>query len=113
VDVDNTGSKDQAVLRRGAARNARFRGPSRDALGREYPNFTLPIEAPVDGQTVRLTIDLGLQEIVEDALDSAMERTRARKGASSWSIPAGSCWRWRTARGWRRRLPTGRGTTRW
>lgn len=53
----------------------------RDALGREYPNFTYPVEAPVDGMDVWLTIDLSMQEIVEAALDDAMERTKARSGS--------------------------------
>lgn len=82
VDVDNTGIEGIELFYDEVLRGTPgYAVHQRDALGREYPNFTLPIEAPVDGQTVRLTIDLGLQEIVEDALDSAMERTRARKGS--------------------------------
>jgi cell division protein FtsI (penicillin-binding protein 3) len=82
VDVDNVGIEGIELFYDEVLRGTPgFAVHQRDALGREYPNFTLPIEAPVDGQTVRLTIDLGLQEIVEDALDSAMERTRARKGS--------------------------------
>ena len=82
VDVDNIGIEGVELFYDEVLRGTPgFAVHQRDALGREYPNFTLPIEAPVDGQTVRLTIDLGLQEIVEDALDSAMERTRARKGS--------------------------------
>ncbi|MBW3660841.1 MAG: transpeptidase family protein [Gemmatimonadetes bacterium] len=53
----------------------------RDALGREYPNFSYPVEPPVDGKDVWLTIDIGMQEIVEAALDDAMERTRAQSGS--------------------------------
>lgn len=53
----------------------------RDALGREYPNFTYPVEPPVDGKDVWLTIDIGMQEIVEAALENAMERTKARSGS--------------------------------
>ena len=82
VDVDNIGIEGIELFYDEVLRGTPgYAVHQRDALGREYPNFTLPIEAPVDGQTVRLTIDLGLQEIVEDALDSAMERTRARKGS--------------------------------
>ncbi|MCK5438541.1 MAG: hypothetical protein KAI97_01285, partial [Gemmatimonadetes bacterium] len=40
----------------------------RDALGHEYSNFTFPVDAPVHGRDVYLTIDLGVQEIVEGAL---------------------------------------------
>jgi len=82
VDVDNVGIEGIELFYDEVLRGKPgFAVHQRDALGREYPNFTLPIEAPVDGQTVRLTIDLGLQEIVEDALEAAMQRTRARKGS--------------------------------
>lgn len=53
----------------------------RDALGREYPNFAYPVEAPIDGNDVHLTIDVGLQEIVEGALESALEKTRAKSAS--------------------------------
>ena len=82
VDVDNRGLEGVELFYDEALRGAPgFTVHQRDALGKEYPNFTYPVQAPVDGETVQLTIDLGLQEIVEDALDSAMERTRARKGS--------------------------------
>ena len=82
VDVDNVGIEGIELFYDEVLRGKPgFTIHQRDALGREYPNFTYPIEAPVDGQTVQLTIDLGLQEIVEDALDAAMERTHARKGS--------------------------------
>lgn len=82
VDVDNVGIEGIELFYDDVLRGKPgFAVHQRDALGQEYPNFTYPIEAPVDGQTVQLTIDLGLQEIVEDALGSAMERTRARKGS--------------------------------
>ena len=82
VDVDNVGLEGVELFYDEALRGTPgFTVHQRDALGKEYPNFTYPVQASVDGQTVQLTIDLGLQEIVEDALDSAMERTRARKGS--------------------------------
>jgi cell division protein FtsI (penicillin-binding protein 3) len=82
VDVDNVGIEGVELFYDDVLRGKPgFTIHQRDALGKEYPNFTYPIEASVDGQTVQLTIDLGLQEIVEDALNSAMERTRARKGS--------------------------------
>jgi cell division protein FtsI (penicillin-binding protein 3) len=82
VDVDNIGIEGVELYYDEVLRGTPgFTVHQRDALGREYPNFAYPIEAPVDGQTVQLTIDLGLQEIVEGALTSAMERTRARKGS--------------------------------
>lgn len=82
VDVDNAGIEglelhyDQVL--RGTPGYAIHQ---RDALGREYPNFTLPVEAAVDGQDLHLTLDLGLQEIVEESLHAAMEKTRARSGS--------------------------------
>lgn len=53
----------------------------RDALGREYANFAFPMVQPVDGGDIHLTIDLGLQEIAEEALAAAMVETRARTGS--------------------------------
>ncbi|HEY7531034.1 MAG TPA: penicillin-binding protein [Gemmatimonadota bacterium] len=53
----------------------------RDAQGREYANFAYPAVEPVDGHDVWLTLDLGLQEIAEEALDQAMTETRARTGS--------------------------------
>ncbi len=53
----------------------------RDALGHEYPNFTFPVQAPVHGRDLHLTIDLGVQEIVEAALETAMNKTRAKAGS--------------------------------
>ncbi len=53
----------------------------RDALGHEYPNFTFPVQAPVHGRDLYLTIDLGVQEIVEAALETAMSKTRAKAGS--------------------------------
>ncbi|CAN5809314.1 penicillin-binding protein [soil metagenome] len=82
VDVDNVGIEGVELFYEEALRGTPgFTVHQRDALGKEYPNFTYPVEAPVDGRTIQLTIDLGLQEIVEDALDSAMQRTRARRGS--------------------------------
>jgi cell division protein FtsI (penicillin-binding protein 3) len=82
VDVDNIGIEGIELFYDEVLRGKPgFTIHQRDALGKEYPNFTYPIEASIDGQTVQLTIDLGLQEIVEDALVSAMERTQARKGS--------------------------------
>jgi cell division protein FtsI (penicillin-binding protein 3) len=53
----------------------------RDAQGREYANFAYPAVEPVDGHDVWLSLDLGLQEIAEEALDQAMAETRARTGS--------------------------------
>ncbi|MBA2565406.1 MAG: transpeptidase family protein [Gemmatimonadetes bacterium] len=53
----------------------------RDAEGREYPNFALPVAQPVDGHDVMLTLDVGLQEIAEEALQEAMASTLSRTGS--------------------------------
>lgn len=81
VDVDNVGIEGIELRYDSALRGTPgYTIHQRDALGREYPNFTYPVAAPVDGRDVHLTIDVELQEIVEAALDNAMESTRARTG---------------------------------
>lgn len=52
----------------------------RDARGRTHPSLSLPVEPPVDGADVHLTIDLDLQEIADDALRSAVSRANASGG---------------------------------
>lgn len=82
VDVDNTGIEGLELQYDEALRGRPgFAVHQRDALGREYPNFTYPVEAPVDGRDIYLTIDVGLQEIVEGALDQAVDNSRARSGS--------------------------------
>ncbi len=53
----------------------------RDAMGREYPNFAFPMVQPVDGSDVYLTLDVGLQEIAEEALDEGLAETHAATGS--------------------------------
>jgi stage V sporulation protein D (sporulation-specific penicillin-binding protein) len=53
----------------------------RDAMGREYANFAFPMVQPVDGSDVFLTLDVGLQEIAEEALDEGLTETRAATGS--------------------------------
>ena len=89
VDVDNIGIEGIELQYDSALRGVPgYAIHQRDALGREYPNFTYPVEPPVDGRDVHLTIDIELQEIVEAALDSAMRRTEALSGSVTVVSPA-------------------------
>lgn len=82
VDVDDRGIEGLELQYDDALRGRPgYAIHQRDALGHEYPNFTYPIEPPVNGEDVYLTLDIGLQEVVEAALDRAMERTRAKSGS--------------------------------
>jgi cell division protein FtsI (penicillin-binding protein 3) len=53
---------------------------ARDNRGREIPGQSLVVMPPVAGGDVILTIDLELQEIAQEALSAAIERTGARAG---------------------------------
>jgi cell division protein FtsI (penicillin-binding protein 3) len=82
VDVDNRGIAGLELQY-----EALLRGQSgwavhqRDALGHEYANFAFPMVQAVDGSDLHLTLDLGLQEIAEEALEEAMESTRSATGS--------------------------------
>lgn len=82
VDVDNVGIEGLELQYDDALRGRPgFAIHQRDALGREYPNFTYPLEPAVDGKDIFLTIDVGLQEIVEGALNEAVDNARALSGS--------------------------------
>jgi cell division protein FtsI/penicillin-binding protein 2 len=82
VDVDNEGLEGIELQYDETLRGKPgYAVHQRDALGREFPNFTFPVEPPVDGDDVYLTIDVALQEIVESALEQAMDKTRAKSGS--------------------------------
>lgn len=51
----------------------------RDALGQEIPT-TVSIHPPEKGKSLHLTVDTTIQFFVEEALDRAMERTKAKRG---------------------------------
>ena len=53
---------------------------ARDNRGREIPGQSLVVDAPVPGGDVILTVDLELQEIAQEALSAAIERTGAKGG---------------------------------
>jgi cell division protein FtsI (penicillin-binding protein 3) len=53
---------------------------ARDNHGREIPGQSLVVETPVPGGDVVLTLDIGLQEIVQEALLAALDSTGARGG---------------------------------
>jgi cell division protein FtsI/penicillin-binding protein 2 len=50
-----------------------------DRRGQEIPRFRGASKQPVNGQEVWLTIDMNLQEVLEDALEEAAELYRPRK----------------------------------
>jgi cell division protein FtsI/penicillin-binding protein 2 len=51
----------------------------RDALGQEIPT-TVTLHPPEKGKNLHLTIDATIQFFAEEALDRAMERTKAKRG---------------------------------
>ena len=52
----------------------------RDVLGRVIPGAVITVQEPVPGHDVVLTIDYALQEIADDALRRAIEKTEAAGG---------------------------------
>jgi cell division protein FtsI (penicillin-binding protein 3) len=62
---------------RGTAGRATVR---RDSRGRPLPGAMLRTHEPVPGRDVYLTLDIGLQEIAEDALQQAVAEMNARGG---------------------------------
>ena len=52
----------------------------RDHAGREIPGEVVPVDEPIPGGKVRLTLDLDLQEIGHEALADAIASTGARGG---------------------------------
>jgi cell division protein FtsI (penicillin-binding protein 3) len=55
---------------------------AQDAAGRELPLHRTQYKLPTDGANVVLTIDLRLQQLVEDALAAAMTKYRARRASA-------------------------------
>lgn len=51
---------------------------SKDRRGNEYINNKLPSKNPIDGNDLRLTIDLSIQSILEEELSRAMSNTSAK-----------------------------------
>lgn len=79
VDGEGAGGIEQAydgLLRGTAGRQV----VAQDSDGREIPGEVFEVESPVAGGEVRLTIDLDLQEIAEEALAEAIETAEARGG---------------------------------
>ena len=79
LDGIGTGGIEQRyenVLRGTAGREV----SARDSQGREIPGEAVLVEQPEAGGTVRLTIDMDLQEIAHQALTEALENTGALGG---------------------------------
>ena len=53
---------------------------ARDSKGVPIPGESVMLSAPVPGGDVRLTLDLGLQEIAQEALAQALATTKAKGG---------------------------------
>ncbi|HTR81535.1 MAG TPA: penicillin-binding transpeptidase domain-containing protein [Bacteroidota bacterium] len=52
----------------------------RDGMGRKRPSADYPRQEPVRGHSIALTIDVGLQSIVEDELKKGVEKMKASSG---------------------------------
>lgn len=87
-----TTSAVQALSRRGAvgveesmdsvlAGQPGFRWSARDAAGRELPHRRRVLRQPQDGGRVMLTLDVGLQAMVEDVLASLIDRAKPTNAA--------------------------------
>ncbi len=57
-----------------------FQVIKRDRRGMVIPAHRAPMKPPVSGFNVQLTIDMGLQAVVEEELDLAMEDSEAHRG---------------------------------
>src|SRR5690606_33708850 len=60
----------------------------RDHLGQPIPGERLLVQNPASGDDVVLTLDMDLQEIAQEALEEAIERTGARGGDVLVTDPA-------------------------
>lgn len=61
---------------------------ARDHLGQPIPGERLLVQSPASGDDVVLTLDMDLQEIAQEALEEAIERTGARGGDVLVTDPA-------------------------
>lgn len=64
-----------------------YRDVERDNRKQEIHAFRGEEQKPVDGKTIRLTINMGLQTKLEEVLDEAWERFTPEKIASVWMDP--------------------------
>ena len=81
-----------------------------DVIGRQIADSVYQLREPVDGSDLRLTIDAGLQHLLEAAMwdDLRAQRRQGRDRGSSWTSTPARCWRWPPSR------PTTRiATARW
>ncbi|MFP4526956.1 MAG: penicillin-binding transpeptidase domain-containing protein [Candidatus Kapaibacterium sp.] len=89
TDIDNRGISGIELrwdsLLRGSAGYMIMR---RDALGRKQPAADLPLAPPVDGNSLRLTIDIDLQSILEYELRQGVLSSRAESGTAIVLHPA-------------------------
>ena len=79
IDGEGAGGIEQSfdgMLRGAAGRQV----VAKDSEGREIPGEVFEVQSPVMGGDVRLTIELDMQEIAEEALAEAVEEAEARGG---------------------------------
>ncbi len=59
----------------------------RDGLGRKMPSVSYPKVNPVPGCNVQLTIDMNIEQIVEQELEAGIRRTDAKAGTAVFMDP--------------------------
>jgi cell division protein FtsI (penicillin-binding protein 3) len=60
----------------------------RDGMGRKMPSVDYPKADPVTGCSVELTIDMNIQQIVDDELAAGVEKAKALAGSAVFMNPA-------------------------
>lgn len=68
--------------------NDGVRFTERDRTGREIPAFRSLERPPRDGSTIRLTVDMAIQDIVEDEMDAAVRQFRPKMATCILMRPA-------------------------
>lgn len=77
----------EATMNEAMAGKDGFRFYERDNRGREIAAFRGEQVAPVNGKRVRLTIDMGMQNLVEKALERGAARFKPEKISTVWMDP--------------------------
>jgi cell division protein FtsI (penicillin-binding protein 3) len=60
----------------------------RDGIGRKVPSVDYPKVDPISGCTIRLTLDMNIQQIVDDELAAGVEEAKAHAGSAVFMDPA-------------------------
>lgn len=59
----------------------------RDGLGRKMPSVTYPKVDPLSGDNIQLTIDMNIEQIVEQELEAGIQRSGAKSGTAVFMDP--------------------------